>query len=136
MARWLLKSEPGTWSFAQQQAAGEAGTPWTGVRNHLAKRCLMAMAVGEQAFFYHSNEGRAVVGVVEVARAYYPDHTDETGRFGMVDVKAVRPLRPVTLERIRAEPRLGAMALVKNARLSVQPVTDAEWAVVLELAEA
>ena len=134
MAHWLLKSEPAKWSFAQQVEAGEAGTFWNGVRNHMAKQCLMAMRVGEECFFYHSNEERAVVGIVAVARSYYPDHTDETGKFGMVDVRAVRPLPPVTLDRIRREPRLAGMVLVKNSRLSVQPVTEAEWAVVLELA--
>lgn len=134
MAHWLVKSEPAKWSFDQQVAAGEAGTFWNGVRNHVAKQYLMAMQVGEQAFFYHSNEGKAVVGVVEVIRPYYPDHTDETGKFGMVDVKAVRALPPVTLDSIKREPRLADMVLVKNSRLSVQPVTAEEWAVVLELA--
>ena len=136
MAHWLVKSEPAKWSFAQQVEAGAAGTFWNGVRNHVAKQYLMAMKVGEQCFFYHSNEGKAVVGIVEVIKPYYPDHTDETGKFGMVDLKAVREIPPVTLERIKAEPRLSEMVLVKNSRLSVQPVTDAEWALVLEMAEA
>jgi predicted RNA-binding protein with PUA-like domain len=136
MARWLVKSEPAKWSFADQVEAGEAGTHWNGVRNHVAKQHLMAMRVGEESFFYHSNEGKAVVGIVAVIRPYYPDHTDETGKFGMVDVKAVRELPPVTLDRIKREPRLAEMVLVKNSRLSVQPVTDAEWAVVLEMAGA
>ena len=134
MARWLVKSEPAKWSFAQQVAAGPAGTHWNGVRNHVAKQHLMAMRVGEECFFYHSNEGKAVVGVVAVIKPYYPDHTDETGKFGMVDLRAVRDLAPVTLDRIRRELRLGEMILVKNSRLSVQPVTEAEWAVVLEMA--
>ena len=134
MAHWLLKSEPAKWSFAQQVEAGEAGTFWNGVRNHMAKQCLMAMRVGEECFFYHSNEERAVVGIVAVIRPYYPDHTDETGKFSMVDVRAVRLLPPVTLDRIRREPRLAEMVLVKNSRLSVQPVTEAEWAVVIEMA--
>ena len=116
--------------------AGAGGTFWNGVRNHVAKQCLMAMVVGEQAFFYHSNDGKAIVGIVEVIKPFYPDHTDSTGKFGMVDLKAVRDLPPVTLGRIRDEPRLAGMALVKNSRLSVQPVSDAEWAVVLELARA
>ena len=91
----------------------------------------MAMRPGEQAFFYHSNEGKAVVGIVEVTREYYPDETDETGRFGMVDVRAVRALpSPVTLDAIKAEPRLDAMALVRQSRLSVQPVTEEEWRIV------
>lgn len=131
MAHWLFKSEPSTWSWDQQVAAGEAGTFWNGVRNHLAKKHLQAMQRGEQGFFYHSNEGKAVVGIVEVIRTYYPDHTDESGRFGMVDIKAVTGLpRPVTLDAIKAEPRLKDMVLVNNARLSVQPVTEAEWAVI------
>ena len=134
MAHWLFKSEPTSWSFARQAAAGEAGTFWNGVRNHSAKLHLMAMRVGEQGFFYHSNEDRAIVGIVEVIKPYYPDHTDESGRFGMVDIKAVRPLGPVTLDAIKREPRLADMVLVKNSRLSVQPVSQAEWGVVLELA--
>ncbi|MDB5645514.1 EVE domain-containing protein [Methylobacterium sp.] len=134
MAHWLYKSEPSTWSWVQQVAAGAAGTHWNGVRNHVAKKHLMAMEVGEQGFFYHSNEGKAVVGIVEVIRPYYPDDSDPTGRFGMVDLRAVAPLaRPVTLEAIKAEPRLAAMVLANNSRLSVQPVTDAEWAIVREM---
>ena len=134
MAYWLLKSEPSAWSWDDQVKAGTKGTSWNGVRNHAAKRNLMAMRPGEQAFFYHSNEGRAVVGIVEVVRDYYPDDTDETGRFGMVDVRAVRALpRPVTLDAIKAEPRLGAMALVRQSRLSVQPVSDEEWRIVCAL---
>lgn len=135
MAHWLLKSEPSTWSWAQQVAAGKEGTFWNGVRNHLAKKQLMAMKKGERGFFYHSNEERAIVGIVEIIKEYYPDHTDESGKFGMVDVKAGKPLkRPVTLAAIKAEPRLAGMVLVNNSRLSVQPVTDAEWALVLEMA--
>ena len=135
MAHWLFKSEPATWSWDQQVEAGAKGTFWNGVRNHLAKQQMMAMKKGDRGFFYHSNEERAIVGIVEVIKEYYPDHTDETGKFGMVDVKAVKKLkRPVTLGDIKAEPRLAEMALVKNSRLSVQPVTDAEWAVVMGMA--
>jgi predicted RNA-binding protein with PUA-like domain len=131
MAHWLFKSEPSAWSFAQQVEAGAKGTFWNGVRNHQAKANLMAMQVGDEGFFYHSNEGKAVVGVVEVIKAYYPDPSDETGKFGMVDIRAVRPLPvEVTLEAIKAEKRLAKMALVTNSRLSVQPVTDAEWKIV------
>jgi predicted RNA-binding protein with PUA-like domain len=134
MAHWLYKSEPSSWSWDDQVAAGEAGTAWTGVRNHLAKKHLQSMKVGDRGFFYHSNEGKAVVGIVEVIRDYYPDHTDPSGRFGMVDLKAVKPLRaPVTLEAIKSQPELADMALIKNSRLSVQPVTDAEWEVVCRL---
>ncbi len=134
MAYWLFKSEPSTWSWEEQVAAGDTGTFWNGVRNHSAKLNLMAMKAGDQGFFYHSNEGKAVVGLVEVIREYYPDHTDETGRFGMVDVKAVKALpHPVSLDAIKGEPRLKSMILVNNSRLSVQPVTDEEWAVICRM---
>jgi predicted RNA-binding protein with PUA-like domain len=131
MAHWLVKSEPSSWSFEQQVAAGKKGTSWNGVRNHAAKLNLMAMKLGDEAFFYHSNEGKDIVGIVEVTKLYYPDPTDETGKFGMVDFRAVRALpKPVTLEAIKADKRLANMALVKLSRLSVQPVTDAEWKIV------
>jgi predicted RNA-binding protein with PUA-like domain len=134
MAYWLFKSEPSTWSWEEQVAAGDTGTFWNGVRNHSAKLNLMAMKAGDQGFFYHSNEGKAVVGLVEVIREYYPDHTDETGKFGMVDVKAVKALpHPVSLDAIKGEPQLKDMILVNNSRLSVQPVTDEEWAVICRM---
>ena len=134
MAHWLYKSEPDSWSWDDQVAAGPAGTPWTGVRNHLAKQQLMAMQVGDQGFFYHSNEGKAVVGVVEVIRPYYPDPTDPKGQFGCVDLKAVQPLaEPVGLEAVKSQPELADMVLIKNSRLSVQPVTDEEWRVIRRL---
>jgi predicted RNA-binding protein with PUA-like domain len=134
MAHWLFKSEPSVWSFEMQVAEGAKGTSWNGVRNHSAKLNMMAMKVGDQGFFYHSNEGKAIVGLVEVIKLYYPDPTDESGRFGMVDIKAVRALpRPMTLEAAKAEPRLAKMALVANSRLSVQPVTDEEWKIVCEM---
>ncbi len=134
MAYWLFKSEPSTWSWEEQVAAGDGGTFWNGVRNHSAKLNLMAMKAGDQGFFYHSNEGKAVVGLVEVIREYYPDHTDETGKFGMVDVKAVKALpHPVSLDAIKGEPQLKDMILVNNSRLSVQPVTDEEWAVICRM---
>ena len=134
MAKWLIKSEPSSWSFEQQIDAGEKGTSWNGVRNHSAKLHLMAMQLGDQAFFYHSNEGKAVVGIVEVSRIYYPDPTDASGKFGMVDVKVAQPLpKPVGLEAIKTEPGLVDMVLVKNSRLSVQPVTDAEWDIVCRM---
>ena len=134
MAYWLFKSEPSSWSWDDQVAAGAKGTTWNGVRNHQAKQNLMAMKRGDQGFFYHSNEGKAVVGIVEVIKEYYPDPTDETGKFGMVDIKAVKPFaRPVTLDAIKAEAPLKTMALVNNSRLSVQPVTEAEWALVCRM---
>jgi predicted RNA-binding protein with PUA-like domain len=135
MAHWLFKSEPSVWSFETQTAQGAKGTSWNGVRNHSAKLNMMAMKVGEQGFFYHSNEGKAIVGIVEVIKPYYLDPTDESGKFGMVDIKAVRPLkRPVTLEAVKGEKRLAKMALVANSRLSVQPVTADEWRIVLAMA--
>ena len=134
MAHWLYKSEPGVWSWDDQVAAGEAGTWWEGVRNPLANKNMKAMAVGERGFFYHSNEGKAVVGIVEVVAAWTPDPNDAKGTFGAVTLKAVEPLpSPVTLAAIKADPRLAEMVLVKNSRLSVQPVTDAEWDLVRAL---
>ena len=117
-----------------QVKAGAKGTFWSGVRNHVAKQHLMAMKLGDKAFFYHSNEGKEIVGIVEIIKTYYPDHTDETGKFGMVDLKAVGPLkRPITLDEIKKEPRLAKMVLVNNSRMSVQPVTDEEWGLVCEM---
>jgi predicted RNA-binding protein with PUA-like domain len=134
VAYWLFKSEPSSWSWDDQVAAGEKGTHWSGVRNHLAKKQLQAMQVGDRGFFYHSNEGKAVVGIVEVIKPYYPDDSDATGKFGMVDLKAVEPMKsPVTLEAIKSQPELADMALIRNSRLSVQPVTDAEWTIVRRL---
>jgi len=134
VAHWLFKSEPSAWSYEKVAGLGAAGTDWSGVRNHSAKLNMQAMKVGEQGFFYHSNEGKAIVGIVEVCKAYRPDPTDASGKFGMVDIRAVRPLpRPVTLEEVKADKRLAAMALVTNSRLSVQPVTAEEWALVCRL---
>jgi predicted RNA-binding protein with PUA-like domain len=134
MAHWLFKSEPSAWSFEKLAGLGAAGTDWSGVRNHSAKLNMQAMKVGEQGFFYHSNEGKAIVGIVEVCKAYRPDPTDASGKFGMVDIRAVQPLpRPVTLDEVKGEKRFAAMALVTNSRLSVQPVTAAEWALVCKM---
>ena len=135
MARWLFKSEPSTWSWEQQVAAGAKGTFWNGVRNHLAKKHLMTMTKGESGFFYHSNDDRAIVGIVEVIKTYYPDDSDETGKFGMVDVKAIKPLkRPISLVEIKGQKALADMVLVNNSRLSVQPVLEEEWRLILTLA--
>lgn len=132
MARWLVKSEPFKYSWDRMVADGV--THWDGVRNHQASNNLKAMRIGDRAFFYHSNEGLAVVGVVAVAREYYPDPSDPAGRFGMVDVQAVAPVPvPVTLKQMKADPALQGMALVRQSRLSVCPVTDEEWAVVCAL---
>jgi predicted RNA-binding protein with PUA-like domain len=134
MAHWLVKSEPSVWSWQQQVEAGAKGTFWNGVRNHVAKQHLMAMKKGEQAFFYHSNEGKEVVGIVEVIKTFYPDHTDESGKFGMVDFKAVKPLKhPVPLDTIKGETKLKDMVLFNNSRLSVQPVTEAEWKLICKM---
>lgn len=131
---WLFKSEPSAWSWDEQVKAGEKGTGWTGVRNHLAKQNMMAMKLGDLGFFYHSNEGKEIVGIVEVIRTFHPDPTDETKKFGMVDVKAVRPLKKsVTLADIKATKSLSAMSLVTSARLSVQPVTKDEWDIILKM---
>jgi len=131
MAYWLIKSEPSSWSWADQVKAVEKGTNWNGVRNHQAKQNLMAMQVGDKAFFYHSNEGKAIIGIVEIIKPFYPDPTDPTGKFGMVDVRAVKPFKnPVTLEAIKADPRLKDMVLVNNSRLSVQPVAAQEWKII------
>lgn len=126
MRHWLIKSEPSKWSWDEQVAAGAAGTHWDGVKNHTAKLNLMAMKLGEQVFFYHSNEGLAVVGIVEVIREAYVWIPGEP--WVLVDFRAVKPLpKPVTLAAVKAEPALAKMALVTSFRLSVQPVTEAEW---------
>jgi predicted RNA-binding protein with PUA-like domain len=131
MAHWLIKSEPGNWSWDDQVKAGKKGTFWDGVRNHSAKLNLIAMRIGDKAFFYHSNEGKEIVGIVEIIKPYYPDPSDPSGKFGMVDVRAVEALKkPVTLDTVRADPRLAKMALVTNSRLSVQPVSDDEWNII------
>jgi len=131
MAYWLIKSEPAKWSWQNQVDAGKDGTFWNGVRNHSAKLNLMAMQLGDRAFFYHSNEGKEIVGIVEVIKTYYPDPSDASGKFGMVDVRAVAPLKtPVKLDAIKRDPRLNGMVLVNNSRLSVQPVSENEWKII------
>jgi predicted RNA-binding protein with PUA-like domain len=134
MAHWLVKSEPDAYSWDEQVKKGAKGEAWTGVRNHQAKANLMKMQKGDRAFFYHSGEGREVVGIVEVIREHYPDPTDATGKFVAVDVKAVEPLKePVTLAAVKAEAKLKDMALVKFSRLSVQPVEAEEWKIVCRM---
>ena len=128
MAYWLFKTEVSTWSWEQQVKKGAKGEPWSGVRNFQAAGNMKKMAKGDLGFFYHSGDEKQVVGIVEVIGTYRPDPTDETGKFGLVDVKAVRALpKPVTLAEIKTTPKLKDMVLVKNSRLSVQPVTPAEW---------
>ena len=135
MPHWLYKSEPFKWSWAAQVAAGDTGTFWDGVRNHSAKLNLMAMKKGDQGFFYHSNEGLEIVGIVEVIREAYPDPTAEPSEpWVVVDVKAVKALpRPISLAEVKATPALARMSLVTSMRLSVQPVTDEEWALVCKM---
>jgi predicted RNA-binding protein with PUA-like domain len=129
-----LKTEPETFSWDDQLKRGPKGEPWTGVRNFTARRHLMEMKKGDHAFFYHTGDEKQIVGIAEVIRESYKDPTDADGKFLAVDVKAVEPLpKPVTLAAIRAEPRLKDMALVKYSRLSVQPVTAAEWKIVCHM---
>jgi predicted RNA-binding protein with PUA-like domain len=131
MAFWLFKTEAASWSWEQQKKRGAKGEPWSGVRNHQAANNMKAMVKGDLGFFYHSGEERRIVGIVEVISTYKPDPTDETGKFGLVAVKAVRDLpKPVSLAEIKQTPTLSQMMLVKNSRLSVQPVTEAEWKLV------
>jgi predicted RNA-binding protein with PUA-like domain len=135
MAYWLMKSEPDAWSWDQQVAKGAKGEAWSGVRNHQAKLNLMKMKKGDRAFFFHSNVGKEIVGIVEIVREHRPDPTAKPGEpWVVVDVRAVAPMpKPVTLAAARAEPGLKNMVLVNNTRLSVQPVTDAEWKIVCRM---
>ena len=135
MAYWLMKSEPDSWSWDHQVKAGAKGAEWTGVRNHTAKQNLMKMKKGDRAFFYHSNVGKEIVGVVEVLREHHSDPTAEKGEpWVVVDVKALEPLpQPVTLDAIKKELKLKDMALVKLSRLSVGPVTADEWKLICKL---
>jgi predicted RNA-binding protein with PUA-like domain len=137
MAYWLFKTEPETWSWEDQKKRGENGEPWSGVRNFQAAKHMKAMKRGDRGFFYHTGEERRIVGIVEVISEYKPDPTDETGRFGMVQVKAISQFpKPVTLAEIRSDARLADMVLVRNSRLSVQPVTDEEWQIICGAGEA
>ena len=134
MSFWLFKSEPDAWSWDQQVAKGAAGEEWTGVRNYQARNNMRAMKPGDLGFFYHSNIGKEMVGIVEVIRESAPDSTTEDPRWDCVVIKAVKPLtRPVSLDEVKADPKLAEMALVKSTRLSVQPVTPEEWAYILKL---
>jgi predicted RNA-binding protein with PUA-like domain len=135
MATWLMKSEPGSWSWDQQMKSGAKGTAWTGVRNHQAKQNLMKMKKGDRGFFYHSGEDKAAVGIVEITREAYPDPTAKaTEPWVVVDVKAVEALpKPVTIAAVKAEAKLKAMVLINNSRLSVQPVTADEWKLVCKM---
>ncbi|MET0445681.1 MAG: EVE domain-containing protein [Pseudorhodoplanes sp.] len=135
MNYWLIKSEPNVWSFDQQIAKGAKGEAWTGIRNHTAKLNLMKMKKGDRAFFYHSNVGKEIVGIAEIIREHYPDPTAKPGDpWVAVDIAAREKLpTPVTLDAIKAEPKLKDMALLKISRLSTGPVTAAEWKVICKM---
>ncbi|MEC7763188.1 MAG: EVE domain-containing protein [Pseudomonadota bacterium] len=135
MRYWLFKSEPNTWGWDDQVAKGDAGEEWDGVRNYQARNNMREMKLGDQGFFYHSVNEKQIVGIVEVCAEIHPDSTTDDDRWECVDIKAVRPVKsPVSLDMIKDEPRLAEMVLVNNSRLSVQPVTEDEWNIVLELA--
>ncbi len=135
MRYWLFKSEPSDWSWDDQVAKGDAGEEWDGVRNYQARNFMREMEIGDRGFFYHSQKEKAVVGIVEVIATAHPDSTTDDPRWECVDVKAVEPVEtPVTLDKIKADPRLADMVLVKSPRLSVQPVTSEEWRIVCGMA--
>ena len=137
MAHWLFKTEPDTFSWEMQKKKGDKGEPWSGVRNWQAAGNMKKMKKGERGFFYHTGEEKQIVGIVEVIGEYRKDPTDETGRFGLVDVKAVKDFKkPVTLAEIKADPKLKDMVLVRYSRLSVQPVSDDEWSYICRLGGA
>lgn len=134
MAFWLLKSEPDEFSWDDLVAKGDAGEEWDGVRNYQARNNMRAMQLGEKGFFYHSRKGLEIVGILEVIALAHPDSTTDDPRWECVDVRAVRPFaRPVTLQEIRTVPELAEMVLVRNSRLSVQPVRDEEWRIICEM---
>ena len=134
MAYWLMKSEPGNWSWDDQVKAGTA--EWDGVRNYQAANNMKAMEIGDRCFFYHSVKEKRIVGIVEVVKLYYPDPTDASGRFGMVDVKALKPLvEPVSLDQIKSDPRLQDLPLLRQSRLSVMPIDDAAWETICGLGQ-
>jgi len=134
MAYWLFKTEPGAWSWDSQVKRGAKGEAWNGVRNYQANNNMKAMRKGDLGFFYHSVDEKRIVGIVEVIREHHPDPTDDSGRFGLVVVRAVKPLpHPVTLAQIKAEPRLADMALVRQSRLSVTPVDEKSWDIICKM---
>jgi predicted RNA-binding protein with PUA-like domain len=133
---WLFKSEPSTWSWDQQVAKGDIGEEWDGVRNYQARNFMRQMNIGDLGFFYHSQKDKEIVGVVEVCANAHPDSTTDDARWECVDIRAVKPMQiPVTLEQIKTDPRLTEMVLVKNSRLSVQPVTTEEWSIICRLGQ-
>ena len=133
MAYWLVKSEPGAWSWDDHVKEGVA--EWDGIRNHQANNNMKEMKIGDKAFFYHSIDEKQIVGVLEVVKEHYPDHTDASGKFGMVDFKALHPVEtPVTLADIKAEEKLADLFLVRHTRLSVGPVSAAHWKILCKMA--
>ena len=125
---FLLKSEPDVWSIDQQKKAGPKGAPWDGVRNYQAAKNLKSMKLGDQCFFYHSNIGKEIVGIVEVTKEAYPDKTDKTGRFVAVNVKFIRKIdKPIGLDKIKKVKELSHLSLIKQSRLSVMPVDSKSW---------
>lgn len=135
MKYWLLKSEPDVFGWDDLIAKGDQGEEWDGVRNYQARNMMRAMKIGDRGLFYHSNIGKEAVGIVEVIAEAHPDSKADDPKWECVDIKAIEPLpKPVSLDQAKAEPRLKDMALVKNTRLSVQPVTEDEWNVVMEMA--
>ena len=136
MQYWLFKSEPSTWSWDQQVAKGDIGEEWDGVRNYQARNFMRQMKIGDLGFFYHSQKDKEIVGVVEVCANAHPDSTIDDPRWECVDIRAVKPMQiPVTLEQIKTDPSLTEMVLVKNSRLSVQPVTTEEWSIICRLGQ-
>lgn len=136
MQYWLFKSEPNKWSWANQVAKGDVGEEWDGIRNYQARNNMRIMEIGDRGFFYHSIDEKQVVGVIEVCKLIHPDSTIDDPRWECVDIRAIGTFpKPVTLKMCKEEPRLAEMSLVKSTRLSVQPVTEKEWAIVCEMGE-
>lgn len=136
MEYWLFKSEPNTWSWNEQLKRGDKGEHWDGVRNYQAAKNMKSMKIGDLGFFYHSVKEKQIVGIVEVIKEYYPDHTDKKNIFGMVDLKAIKSLKKtVTLKQIKETSKLKNMQLVKQSRLSVSSITKSEWEIILKLGE-
>ena len=132
MKYWLVKSEPNTWSWDDHVKAGTA--EWDGVRNHQAKNNMQAMKKGDRSFFYHSGKEKSIIGIVKVVKTYYPDPTDASGQFGMVDFQVVGPMRvPVSLSELRSQSRLKDLTLLNNTRLSVQPVDAMSWKIICKI---
>ena len=136
MAYWLLKSEPGTWSWDDQLKKGDEGEGWDGVRNYQASNNMKKMDIGDIAFFYHSVDEKSIVGIVSIIEKYQDDPTDKTGRFGMVVVKAIKSFtKSVSLSEIKSNQKLQGISLIKQSRLSVMPITKEHWDIILEMGE-